>query len=46
MKSIQDEASSKAAAPRIREITADLKASQKQMKEMPKPSASEDRRLK
>ena len=46
MKSVQDEASSKAAAPKIRDITADLKRYQKEMKEMAKPSAAEDQRLK
>ena len=46
MKSVQDEASSKAAAPKIRDITADLKKYQKEMKELPKPTASEDQRLK
>ena len=46
MKSVQDEASSKAAAPKIRDITTDLKQYQKEMKEMAKPSAAEDQRLK
>ena len=46
MKSVQDEASSKAAAPKIRDITADLKKYQKEMKEMSKPTAAEDQRLK
>jgi len=46
MKSVQDEPSSKAAAPKIRDITADLKKYQKEMKEMSKPTAAEDQRLK
>src|SRR4051812_27703976 len=46
MKSVQDEASSKAAAPKIRDITTDLKQYQKEMKAMAKPTAAEDQRLK
>jgi hypothetical protein len=46
LRSIQDEASSKAAAPKVSAIGKDLQAYKKQIDEMPKPSASEDKRLK
>jgi hypothetical protein len=44
--SIQDEASSKAAAPQIRDITKNLQDYKKRADTMQRPSASEDKRLK
>ena len=46
MQSIKDEASSRAAAPQIRDITTKLQDYKKRAETMQRPSAAEDKRLK
>jgi hypothetical protein len=46
LESVNDEASSKAAAPKIKAIAADLQELKKKADALPKPSAEEEKRLK